>query len=116
MRFTLCWSVSLCAGGALVAAPEKTAPTKGNRTWAYQTPVRPPLPRVQHSAWVRNPIDAFIAARLEAKGLRPAPEADRQTLIRRVSFDLIGLPPTPEEVESFVNDSAPDAYEKVVDR
>ena len=65
--------------------------------------------------WVRNPIDAFILAALEAKGLSPAPEADRRTLIRRVTFDLTGLPPTPEEIDAFLKDESPDAYEKVVD-
>jgi hypothetical protein len=84
--------------------------------WAYVKPVRPPLPPVKNPAWVRNPIDAFVAAGQEAHGLAPAPEADRVTLIRRLSFDLIGLPPTPEEVEAFVNDPSPDAYEKLVDR
>ena len=66
--------------------------------------------------WVRNPIDNFILARLEKEGLKPAPEADRRTLIRRVTLDLTGLPPTPEEVEAFVKDKSPNAYEKVVDR
>ncbi len=84
--------------------------------WAFQKPVRPPLPKVGQAAWVRNPIDAFVLARMEKAGLKPAPEADRYTLIRRVSLDLTGLPPTPEEVEAFVNDRSPNAYEKVVDR
>src|SRR5207302_6331464 len=68
------------------------------------------------SARIRNPIDAFILDRLRREGLQPAPEADRITLIRRLYFDLTGLPPSPEEVRAFVNDKAPDAYEKVVDR
>ena len=70
----------------------------------------------QDPDWVKNPIDAFVLAKLEEKGLAPSPPADRRTLIRRVSFDLIGLPPTPEEVEAFVADPSPDAYEKLVDR
>jgi uncharacterized protein DUF1549/uncharacterized protein DUF1553/cytochrome c/F5/8 type C domain-containing protein len=84
--------------------------------WAFKAPKRPPLPEVKTPGWVRNPVDAFILARLEKAGLKPSPEADRYTLIRRVSLDLTGLPPTPEEVEAFVNDRSPDAYEKVVDR
>ncbi len=84
--------------------------------WSFIPPVRGELPRVRNSRWVRNPIDAFILARLETEGLKPAPEADRRTLIRRVTLDLTGLPPTPEEVEAFVKDKSPNAYEKVVDR
>jgi hypothetical protein len=66
--------------------------------------------------WPKNPVDRFVLARLDAEGLKPSPEADRTTLIRRLSLDLIGLPPTPEEVDAFIADPAPDAYEKVVDR
>jgi len=71
---------------------------------------------VSDSAWPRNPIDRFILARLASAGLKPAPEADRYTLVRRVSLDLIGLPPTPEEADAFFNDRMPDAYERLVDR
>jgi hypothetical protein len=84
--------------------------------WAFRKPKRPPLPRVRSAAWVRNPVDAFILARLESAGLKPSPEADRSTLIRRLSLDLIGLPPTPEEVGAFARDTSPDAYERLVDR
>lgn len=84
--------------------------------WSYIAPKQPPLPPVRNLAWVRNPIDRFVLAKLEANGLTPAPEADRRTLIRRVSLDLIGLPPTPAEIEQFLNDTSPDAYEKMVDR
>jgi len=84
--------------------------------WAFITPVRTEPPAVQAKEWVRNPIDSFILARLEAAGLAPAPEADRRTMIRRVSLDLTGLPPNPSEVEAFVNDNSPEAYEKLVDR
>jgi mono/diheme cytochrome c family protein len=84
--------------------------------WAYVKPDRPALPRVQNTAWVRNPIDAFVLARLEKEGLKPMPEADRHALIRRVSLDLTGLPPTPAEVDAFVSDTSANAYEKVVDR
>jgi Protein of unknown function (DUF1549)/Protein of unknown function (DUF1553)/Planctomycete cytochrome C len=84
--------------------------------WAFIAPKAVPPPRVTRSSWPRNAIDAFILARLEAEGLQPSERADRPTLIRRVSLDLVGLPPTPEEVEAFVRDTSPDAYEKVVDR
>ncbi|MCY2996063.1 MAG: DUF1553 domain-containing protein [Planctomycetota bacterium] len=84
--------------------------------WSLITPQRPPLPTVKEPAWCRNPIDNFILARLDEDGLRPAGEADRRTLARRVYLDLLGLPPPPAEVETFVADSAPDAYEKFVDR
>jgi hypothetical protein len=84
--------------------------------WAWQ-PVRPHVPpAVKDPAWARTPVDRFILASLEDKGLTPAPAADRRTLIRRVSFDLIGLPPAPEEVEAFVQDTSATAWEKVVDR
>jgi mono/diheme cytochrome c family protein len=84
--------------------------------WAYQPPVRPEPPKVGNAAWVRNPIDNFILARLEKEGLKPSPEADKTTLLRRVTLDLTGLPPTPAEVDSFLADKSPDAYEKAVDR
>ena len=87
-----------------------------NQHWAFKAPVRPNMPKVTNSTWVKNPIDAFVLARLEKEGLKPSPEADRVTLIRRLSLDLIGLPPTPEEVDAFVADQSPKAYEKVVDR
>lgn len=84
--------------------------------WAFVAPKQTPLPAVKLKSWPRNPIDYFVLAKLEQEGLRPSPEADRYTLIRRVSLDLIGLPPTPEEAEAFVNDKSPNAYEKAVDR
>jgi mono/diheme cytochrome c family protein len=84
--------------------------------WSFITPVRPQLPAVKDVGWVRNPIDAFILARLEKAGLKPAPEADRRALFRRAAFDLTGLPPSSEDVEAFVNDPSTDAYEKAVDR
>jgi Protein of unknown function (DUF1553)/Protein of unknown function (DUF1549)/Concanavalin A-like lectin/glucanases superfamily/Planctomycete cytochrome C len=82
--------------------------------WSYITPKRPELPQVKNAAWARNPIDRFILVELERRGLQPAPEADRRTLARRLSLDLIGLPPTPAEVEEFVNDKSADYYEKYV--
>ncbi|MEW5976245.1 MAG: PSD1 and planctomycete cytochrome C domain-containing protein [Acidobacteriota bacterium] len=84
--------------------------------WSFVKPVRPAVPAVKHTARVKNPIDAFILAALEAKGLQPAPMASRQMLIRRVYLDVIGLPPSPEEVQAFQSDPSPDAYQKVVDR
>jgi hypothetical protein len=84
--------------------------------WSLIPPVRPGAPAVTDSSWPRNAIDTFILARLEAEGLAPSPEADRRTLIRRVTLDLTGLPPEPIDVEAFVNDSSADAYDKVVDR
>src|SRR5437899_8594382 len=84
--------------------------------WAYETPVRPGLSKVNNTAWPRNPIDSFILARLEKEGLSPAPEAAKELLIRRVSLDLTGLPPSPREVDAFLADRSPGAYEKLVDR
>ena len=84
--------------------------------WAYRPLKRPQVPPVHTSDWVRNPIDAFILAKLEAHGLTPANPASKLTLIRRVYYDLTGLPPSPEAVEAFLNNTAPDAYEKLIDK
>jgi hypothetical protein len=84
--------------------------------WPYGEIVRPPVPRVSRPTWVSNPIDAFILARLEAEKLQPAAPADRVALIRRATYDLTGLPPTPEEVDAFLADTHPDADESLVDR
>src|SRR5947207_530180 len=86
------------------------------RYWAYTPVRRPDVPAVKNRAWVTNPIAAFILPRLEAKGLTPAPPADRHALVRRVYYDLTGLPPTPEEVDAFVNDQRADAYERLIDK
>ena len=83
--------------------------------WSYQPPRRPAIPAVKQD-WARNPIDRFILARLEAESLQPSPEAGRATLLRRLSFDLTGLPPTPEELSAFLKDRSPDYYEQAVDR
>jgi hypothetical protein len=83
--------------------------------WSFRPIVKRDPPKVKSSAWCLSPIDRFILAKLEEKGLKPAPSADRRTLIRRAYFDLIGLPPSPEQVETFVNDKAPDAWPKVID-
>jgi hypothetical protein len=84
--------------------------------WAYITPLRPPVPQLPHSSTVRNPIDAFIQQALSARGLGPSPEADRRILLRRLSLDLTGLPPTVDELRGFLSDRSPEAYEKQVDR
>jgi hypothetical protein len=91
------------------AEPEK-------KHWAYVPTVRPSLPEVKNKPWARNPIDLFVLSRLEKEGLQPSPETDRARLIRRVSLDLIGLPPSIEEVDAFVADKSPNAYEILVDR
>jgi mono/diheme cytochrome c family protein len=104
---------------AAAAAPEP----KGMRVtdhdrqyWAYQPVKRPDVPLVKNRAWTRNPIDAFLLARLEKEGLSPAPPAERRALARRVWYDLTGLPPSPDEIDAFVNDTAPDAFERLIDR
>lgn len=84
--------------------------------WSFVTPTRPEAPIVSNCGWVKNPIDGFILARLDQEGLKPSVVADRRTLLRRVSFDLTGVPPTPEELHEFLKDDWPDAYERVVDR
>src|SRR5262249_45722218 len=89
---------------------------KWSEHWAFVTPQRPALPKVADKAWPRNAIDHFLLARLEQERLKPSPEADRVRLIRRVTLDLTGLPPTPAEVDAFLGDRGPNAYEKVVDR
>lgn len=91
---------------------------KGRQFWSFRQVTDPPLPTVkgQDQRWMASPVDRFVLAKLEEKNLTPAPRADRRILIRRVTFDLTGLPPTPQEVESFLQDQAPNALEKVVDR
>jgi hypothetical protein len=84
--------------------------------WAFVVPKRPTLPRVNDKAWTRNAIDYFVLHKLESQGLRPAPESDKVRLLRRLTFDLTGLPPTPAEVDAFLADNGANAYEKVVDR
>jgi mono/diheme cytochrome c family protein len=99
-------------------APADEAPEKpiAQRHWAFQPIKRPEEPTVKNTAWCRNSIDRFILARLEKEGIEPSPEADRITLIRRLSLDLLGLPPSLKEIDDFVKDARPDAYEKLVDR
>ncbi len=91
-------------------------PRRKSTHWSFQPLTHPRPPQVNGLAWVRNPIDAFILARLEAAGLEPSPEAEKATLLRRVSLDLLGLPPTLQQIEEFLSDPSGDAYERVVDR
>jgi hypothetical protein len=115
---------SLAACLAALASPASESEIRNSQSeldgdwWSLRPLVRPDLPPITaaQAAWARNPVDVFIAAKHREKGLAPAPEADRRTLVRRLYFDLIGLPPTPDAVEAFVNDPDPLAYEKLVDR
>src|SRR5687768_17275912 len=102
----------------LCTAAEAAAPNEGNKGgrdhWACKAPVRPAVPDVKNSSWVRNPLDAFVAAEHARRGLTPRPEAPKHVLLRRVYLDLTGLPPTREQLHAFLADPSPDAYEKVV--
>jgi Protein of unknown function (DUF1553)/Protein of unknown function (DUF1549) len=104
---------------AIAAGTGETYSAAERRHWAFQPRIRPEIPSFSLTSdrrWVHNPVDAFILARLQKEGLKPAPPASRRTLIRRAYFDLTGLPPTPEQIERFVNDRAPDAWQRLVDR
>jgi hypothetical protein len=102
--------------GAEAASPDGIDLAEVRKHWAFRPPVKPSPPKVRNAAWVRNPIDAFVAAEHEKHGLAPLPEADKRTLLRRVYIDLIGLPPDPAETAAFLADSSASAYEKVVDK
>ena len=102
------------AGAILAAATPASAAVA--RVWAYTPVQKPAVPAVKQAAWVRTPLDAFVLAKLEAKGLAPSPDADRATFIRRATLDAWGLIPTPEDVKAFVGDKSPKAYDKLVDR
>ena len=118
------WALVMASGAepnTRPAAPGNGVPaginwSREREFWSFQRPQRKPLPPVVRSGWPAQPIDHFILVRLEARGLTPSPEADRRTLIRRLSFDLTGLPPAPADVERFVADARPDAWEQLVDR
>src|SRR5262249_55984099 len=99
-----------------VTLADKDTPDVIGAWWSLAPLRRPELPQVKDKAWSDNPIDLFVLAMLEAKGMLPSPPADRRTFIRRVTYDLHGLPPTPEEVDAFVNDQSPDAFDRLVDR
>jgi hypothetical protein len=94
--------------------PDPLVSDQDRQFWAFQPPVAAAPPVVRAAGRVRNPVDAFILKKLEEKGLTLAPEADRLTLLRRAAFDLIGLPPSPEETQAFLADTAPDAYERMI--
>lgn len=100
--------------GAAWPAPAMTSAAKDH--WAFVAPIRPAVPQTSRADWVRSPVDAFILARLDRENLKPSLETDRATLLRRLSLDLIGLPPTIEELDTFLADKSPNAYEKQVDR
>ena len=110
------WRSALFALLLSLATPILGGERGGADWWSPQPVKRPDTPNVKNAQWVCNPIDAFVLSRLEAQGLTPTPEANRRTLIRRLSYDLTGLPPTPSEISDFVTDKAPNAYKKVVDR
>src|SRR6266571_4443088 len=90
--------------------------SEARKFWSFQPVKDPPLPEVNNKAWARSPIVRFILAKLESKGLKPVGDADKRTLIRRATFDLTGLPATPDEIDAFINDASPKAFEKVIDR
>ena len=114
--------VAFGLAGATATADDKAAdapkapPQFSQPLWSWQPVKAPDVPKVAQKSWVRQPIDAFILAKLEAQKLKPSPDADRATFIRRATLDAWGLIPTPEEVSAFVNDKSPNAYEKLVDR
>lgn len=127
LSLSLCLGAVLCSAEPVKAAGQPAALSRaallsqGNEAaagkhWAFRAPVRPSLPQVRNAGWVRNAIDRFVLARLEKEGLAPSREADRVTLIRRLSLDLTGLPPTIKEVDDFVGDKSDQAYEKLVER
>ena len=102
--------------GAVGPDKEETVREVKSKHWSFQTVRRPPVPDVKYGNWARNSIDRFILARLQKEHLAPSPDADRATLIRRLTLDLLGLPPTIAEVDAFLSDTRPDAYERLVDR
>lgn len=105
------------AKGAADAGNGEYVPSPAQKSfWSFQPVKNPTPPKVKNTAWVKSPIDAFVLAKLEAKGLTPAPPADKRTLIRRATYDLTGLPPTPAEIAAFAADKSPDAFARVVDR
>jgi len=113
---TLVCLLSFKATAADDAKPAATNQAAAAKHWAFIAPVKSPLPRVEDKQWAHDPIDRFILAKLESEKLKPSPEADRITLLRRLSLDLIGLPPTIAELDSFAADESKDAYEKQVER
>ncbi|MDX1946385.1 MAG: PSD1 and planctomycete cytochrome C domain-containing protein [Pirellulaceae bacterium] len=115
VRQGLPWAKSSEAVAPQLAAADRAELDRANH-WAYQLVARRIIPAVRNSTWQRTAVDGWVLARLEATGITPSPEADRRTLVRRLAYDLVGLPPTPEEVAAFADDQSPDAYERLVDR
>src|SRR5687768_4124217 len=117
----VCWATGLAAAiGCVTVVGAADTPidwTKARDHWSFRNPVVQKPPAVKQKSWPKRGLDAFILAKLEKAGVKPSPEADARTLIRRVTYDLTGLPPAPEEVEAFLKESkTPGAYERVVDR
>ena len=110
------WPENAKIAAASLAKKHKVITDADRAFWSFQPIKNPPVPEVKDSGWVKNDIDKFILEKLAASGLDPAPEADPRTLIRRVTLDLHGVPPTPEEVDAFLADTSPNAYEKLIDR
>jgi len=110
------WPDGPAAAGSGGASAADFYPEAARKHWAFQPVHQPPLPAVKNGAWVKTPIDAFVLAKLETKKLKPAPPAERPALLRRATFDLTGMPPTPAEIEAFLADQSPDAFAHVVDR
>ncbi len=110
-------AVGKWTGPDLKVLPNETSQQRAGKDWWSLQPIsRPSLPSVSNNAWARQPIDSFILSKLESQHLSPAADVDRRTYLRRVKFDLLGLPPSPEEIDQFVADSSSDAYERLVDR
>ncbi len=116
MRNVTCLALFVALGLSFWMATDAEAARRKRLPWGYKRYDRPAIPTVKNPSWIRNPIDAFVLAGLEGGGLAPSPEASRRELIRRVTYDLTGLPPTPKEIEAFLADESEDAYEKLVDR
>ena len=114
--FRRAFLITLDLAWLLCSAPMARAATSPTHHWAFGPLRSPPLPTVKNSSWPRTPIDFFVLAKLEEKGLAPTPPADKATLLRRVTFDLHGLPPTPAELQAFLADTSADAFARVVDR
>ena len=116
LGFLVAATLSLGAKATLAGDPPPAPAVAATNHWAFIAPVKPAPAAVKHANWVRNPVDTFVMARLEAENLAPSPETDRLTLLRRLSLDLIGLPPTLPEIDAFLLDNSPGAYERQVDR
>src|SRR5690348_17083750 len=116
MRPILAALVGLALTAGIVYTAESDTFTPSQRSfWAFQPVKKSPVPAVKDKQWVKTPIDSFVLAKLEEAGLKPNPPADRLTLLRRATIDMTGLPPTQEEIQQFLSDKSPNAWEKVVD-